>query len=99
MRQRASSNLNNQPLTDEQQAAFEASCRVISKERAGELLKLHKWKNGGCFTIRERPEIADVTPEEDAAIKSFWRTLPGWTSWMTSLELIYRDTRNEELAK
>ena len=89
------SHLNNKPLTDEQQEAFDASCNVISKSRALELIKLYKWKNGGCLTIRQRPEIADVSPEEDAAIRSFWMTLPGWTCWNTSLELLSRDPRKE----
>ena len=89
------SQLNNKPLTDEQQEAFDASCDVISKSRALELIKLYKWKNGGCLTIRQRPEIADVSPEEDSAIRSFWKTLPGWTCWNTSLELLSRDPRKE----
>ena len=89
------SHLNNKPLTDEQQAAFDASCEVISQSRALELVKLYKWRNGGCLTIRQRPEIDDVTAAEDEAIKSFWLTLPGWTSWSTSLELLSRDPRKQ----
>ena len=89
------SHLNNKPLSEEQQAAFDASCEFISKSRAQELVKLYKWKHGGCLTIRQRPDIEDVAPEEDAAIKSFWMTLPGWTSWSTSLELLSRDPRTQ----
>ena len=89
------SHLNNKPLSDEQQAAFDASCTIVSRSRAKELLQLYKWKNGGCLTIRQRPEIDDVTPAEDAAIKSFWMTLPGWTCWNTSLGLLGRDPRKQ----
>jgi hypothetical protein len=92
---RAASHLNNKPLTDEQQAAFDASCTVISRSRSKELLQLYKWKNGGCLAGLERPDIGDVSREEDAAIKSFWMTLPGWTCWNTSLELLSRDPRKQ----
>jgi hypothetical protein len=91
------SHLNNKPLSDEQQAAFDASCEVIIQSRAKELVKLFKWKNGGCLAGLERPAIDDVSAEEDAAIKSFWMTLPGWTSWSTSLELLSRDPRIESV--
>ena len=92
---RTVSHLNNKPLTDEQQEAFDASCRIVSRSRAKELLQLHKWKNGGCLAGRERPAIVDVSAAEDAAIKSFWKTLPGWTCWNTSLELLSRDPRKQ----
>ena len=89
------SHLNNKPLSDEQQAAFDASCTVVSRSRAKELLQLYKWKNGGCLAGLERPAIAEVSATEDAAIKSFWKTLPGWTCWNTSLDLLSRDPRKE----
>ena len=89
------SHLNNKPLSDEQQAAFDASCTVVSRSRAKELLQLYKWKNGGCLAGRERPAIAEVSAAEDEAIKSFWKTLPGWTCWNTSLELLGRDPRTQ----
>ena len=95
MSERPVSKLDNKPLSEEQQAAFDASCEFISKDRAKEVLQLYKWKNGGCLAGRERPAIADVSAAEDEAIKSFWKTLPGWTCWNTSLDLLSRDPRKE----
>ena len=95
MSERPVSKLDNKPLSEEQQAAFDASCEFISKDRAKELVRLYKWKNGGCLTIRQRPEIEDVTTDENEAIKSFWLTLPGWSSWSTSLELLSEDSRKQ----
>lgn len=97
MSDRPISKLNNKPLSEEQQAAFDASCEVVSQGRAKELVRLSKWKNGGCLTIRKRPEIEEVTTLEDEAIKRFWMTLPGWTSWSTSLELLSEDPRQERV--
>ena len=97
MSDRPISKLNNKPLSEEQQTAFDASCKVLSQSRAKELVRLYKWKNGGCLTIRQRPDIEDVTTEENDAIKSFWLTLPGWTSWSTSLELLSRDPRTQSV--
>ena len=57
---RAVSHLNNKPLTDEQQEAFDASCSIVSRSRAKELLQLYKWKNGGCLAGLERPDIAFI---------------------------------------
>ena len=86
-------------LNKEQQEAFEAACTVVSLERAEAILKLKNWQHGGCLTVRTRPEIPDVSDEEDQAFRKLWLTLPGWSSWMTSLYLVrnhHPDKENDE---
>ena len=62
---------------------------IVPAERAVALRELTRWKNGGCLTIRQRPDIPDVTEEEDDAINTVWNTIPNGSScWSTALDCL-----------
>lgn len=76
-------------LTPEQRAAQEAARLVVPPVRAQAIRRLKSWEQGGCLVKdAARPDVEPVTPEEDQAIRQLWETLPGWTSWMTALNLL-----------
>lgn len=79
-------------LTAEQLACVEAARHVVPPERARDIVRLKNWEHGGCLCRNlEKPRVSPVTPEEDAAIRRLWDSLPGWTSWMTALSLLARE--------
>ena len=72
-----------------QQQAFDAACEIVDCERANALRKLKHWNSGGCLNRGSvKPEIPDETPEEDAAIRALWLTLPGSSCWMSALYML-----------
>ena len=76
-------------LTCEQRKALDVAGRLIDRKRARDIRRLKNWQHGmcGCLNAVE-PDVRDVTPEEDAAIKSLWLALPGHTCWMSALYLL-----------
>ena len=78
-------------LPIEQHQALQAARQVLSQERAHDIRRLMSWKHGGCLCLgATRPDIADVTPDEDAAIRQLWDTLPGSSCWMSALLMLCR---------
>ena len=82
-------------LSQKQQAAFDAACEVVSPDRAEEIFRLKSWENGGCLSVRTRPDIKPLSEEEEAVFKKLWFTLPQSCPWMESLFLV----RNHHPAK
>jgi hypothetical protein len=41
----------------------------------------------GCLNAT-KPDVAPVTPEENAVIQRLWDTLPGNTCWMSALSML-----------
>jgi hypothetical protein len=70
------------------QQALDKATRLISLERAEKLVRLKHWQDGGCLSVRTRPDIADVTEEEDQALKAILMTLSGGNCWMDALYLV-----------
>lgn len=80
------------PLTKEQHAALRAARRIVASGRAQEIRRLKHWEHGLCLCLNaDKPDVSPVTPSEDRAIKALWDTLPGWTCWMTALELLCQE--------
>jgi hypothetical protein len=76
-------------LTPEQQEALTRACEVIERLRANDIHRLKHWDHGMCGCLNAvKPEVRPVSPQEDAAIRKLWHTLPGYTSWMTALFLL-----------
>ncbi len=75
-------------LIYQQRQALERALQVISRTRIAEICRLTHWQSGGCLSQRKRPDIAEVTAEEDQAIRSLWHTLQGTSCWMTAVYLI-----------
>ena len=82
-------------LIQEQHEAFQAACKLVSHDRAEELLRLKRWENGGCLSGLLRPEVEPLSEEEKAAFKSLWMTLSPTYPWMEALYLV----RNHHPAK
>ena len=72
-------------FTAQQQALFNEACRLISAERAADLVRLSKWKSGGVLAGQARPLVSGVAPEEGAVIQKFWATLPGSSCWFDAI--------------
>ncbi|MEM7313569.1 MAG: hypothetical protein AAF497_10505 [Planctomycetota bacterium] len=75
------------------QAAFDAARRVVSKERADEILKWKNWQYLGVLGGAARPAYPPVTDEEYESIKQLWLTLDGSASWMSALNLLRNNER------
>ncbi len=68
-----------------EQAALESACAMISRVRAQEMLCLWNWKHGGCLSVREPPDVADITTAERQVVQAVWDAIPdGSSSWMTA---------------
>ena len=68
-----------------EQAAVESACAMISRVRAQEMLCLLNWKHGGCLSVREPPDVADITTAERQVVQAVWDAIPdGSSSWMTA---------------
>ena len=81
-------------LSPKEQAAVDTACSVIAPARASELHRLLNWQNGGCLSVRQRPDIPELTPEEDQAIRAVWDAIPdGSSSWMTAFYRILNARR------
>jgi hypothetical protein len=76
-------------LTPDQERARIDAQRVVSSERAREIARLKYWQHFDCLRIgSERPDVDDVTADENDAITKLWGALPGWSSWMSALSLL-----------
>ncbi len=83
-------------LTSEQQKAFARACEVIDRLRANDICRLKHWEHGMCGCLNAvKPEVGPVIPEEDAAIRRLWDTLPGHTCWMTALFLLCNQLKED----
>ena len=84
-------------LTCEPQQAFERACELIDRRRAHEIRRLKHWEHGmcGCLNV-VKPDVAQLTAEEDAVIRSLWDTLPGHTCWMSALSLLCNQPAQED---
>lgn len=85
-------------LTQEQEQALDRAAEVIDPSRANDIRRLKNWEHGMCGCLNAvKPDVTPVTPEEDAAIRRLWDTLPGHTSWMTALFLLCQEPKKEDV--
>ena len=83
-------------LTCEQQRVLARASEVIDRTRANDIRRLKNWEHGMCGCLNAvKPDVEPVTPEEGAAIRSLWKTLPGSTCWMTALFLLCSQPEKE----
>lgn len=81
-------------LTPLQQEELVRARRVIASDRARDIVRLKTWEHGMCLERGSvRPDVPPLTAEEQEAVRSLWNSLPGWTCWMTAVELLARDER------
>jgi hypothetical protein len=81
---------------EEQRRAFARACEVIDRARANDIRRLKNWEHGMCGCLNAvKPAVTSLTPEEDAAIRNLWDTLPGSTCWMTALFLLCNQPNKE----
>jgi hypothetical protein len=72
-------------------------------ERANELIKISKWKNGGCLMKNGeiKPNFPPETKGESNFIKEVWKLLPNSSSYNSALRVCsgqkyYNDEQKEE---
>jgi hypothetical protein len=83
-------------FTAQQQACFDEASRLISAERASDLVRLSKWKSGGVLAGQQRPPVSEVSPEEKAGILKFWNTLPDSSCWFDAITYLSSKPRTPE---
>lgn len=85
-------------LTREQHEAFTRACEVVDRIRANDIRRLKHWEHGMCGCLNAlKPEVPQVTPEEDSVIRALWETLPGHTCWMNALSMLCSQPAKENI--
>lgn len=73
--------------------AFDAARKLISIERANEILRWKNWEHGGVLGGAPKPPFPRITSVEKTAIHDLWMTLDGSSCWMTALYMLRNDER------
>jgi hypothetical protein len=73
--------------------AFDKARRLISVERARQLVSWSHWKNGGVLGGNSQPAYPPLNDSEEAVIRELWLTLDGSASWMSALYMLRNDER------
>ncbi len=76
-------------LDPQQHHAFDAARPLIDTTRANDIRRLLAWHHGGCLNLgTKKPDICEVTANEDRLIRALWQTLPGSSCWMSALFML-----------
>lgn len=72
--------------------AFAKARAVISVTRAREIMQLKNWEHGMCGCLNAtKPDVPQLSENEDRLIHELWNTLPGSSCWMSALFLLTRE--------
>jgi len=72
--------------------AFAQARVAISAKRAREIMQLKNWEHGMCGCLNAtKPDVPQLSENEDRRIHELWNTLPGSSCWMSALFLLTRE--------